>query len=210
MFWRRIPLRLIRAVVDEALDVLSVEFEGLYARVGRPSVRPEELISALLLQGFFSIRSECELMEHLDYNLIFPGYVGLAVEASVWDATRSRKHRDRLLEAELPRKLLSAVLSQPRVAALMSGDHFPVDGTLIQAWASQKSFKLKNAASTDDGPTGESPDKQSPLRRNSTRSRTFAVRSKAARPMPTPPTSMLGERANPTIPPSSWLMLDMC
>ena len=130
MFWRRIPLRLIRAVVDEALDVLSVEFEGLYARVGRPSVRPEELISALLLQGFFSIRSECELMEHLDYNLIFPGYVGLAVDASVWDATRSPKDRDRLLDAELPRKLLSAVLSQPRVAALMLDDHFPVDGTL--------------------------------------------------------------------------------
>jgi transposase len=145
------PLRLIRAVVDEALDVLSADFERLYARVGRPSVPPENLIRALLLQAFFSIRSERQLMEQLDYNLLFRWFIGLAVDAPVWDATTFSKNRDRLLDADITRKLLAAVLSQPRVAALMSDEHFSVDGTLIQAWASHKSFKPKDDLGGDSG-----------------------------------------------------------
>lgn len=111
------PLRLIRAVVDEALEALSAEFEVLYARVGRSSVAPEKLIRALLLQAFFSIRSERQLMQQLDYNLLFRWFVGLSMDAPVWDATTFSKNRDRLLEADITRKLLAAVLAQPRVAA---------------------------------------------------------------------------------------------
>ena len=135
------PLRLIRAVVDEALDVLSAEFEGLYARVGRPGIAPEKLLRALLLQAFYSIRSERQLMEQLDYNLLFRWFVGLSLDAAVWDASSFSKNRDRLLDGDIAQKLLAAVVSQPRVRALMSDEHFSVDGTLIQAWAAHKSFQ---------------------------------------------------------------------
>lgn len=145
------PLRLIRAVVDEALEALATEFEALYARMGRPSVPPEKLIRALLLQAFFSIRSERQLMQQLDYNLLFRWFVGLSMDAPIWDATTFSKNRERLLDAEITRKLLAAVLAQPRVAALMSDEHFSVDGTLIQAWASHKSFKPKDTSTHDHG-----------------------------------------------------------
>ena len=146
------PLRLIRAVVDEALDVLSPEFDRLYARVGRPGIAPEKLLRALLLQAFYSVRSERQLMEQIGYNLLFRWFVGLAMDAPVWDATTFSKNRDRLLDGNVAQRLLAAVVAQPRVRALMSDEHFSVDGTLIQAWASHKSFQPKPGAGDGDAP----------------------------------------------------------
>jgi transposase len=151
------PLRLIRAVVDEALDVLSLEFEGLYARHGRPSIAPEKLLRASLLQAFYSIRSERQLMEQLDYNLLFRWFVGLAMDAPIWDASTFSKNRERLLAGDVAQKLLGAVVAQPRVKALMSHEHFSVDGTLIQAWASHKSFQPKSDPDDPAPPTGPNP-----------------------------------------------------
>ena len=151
------PLRRIRAVVDEALDVLSPDFDGMYAQAGRPSIAPETLLRALLLQAFYSVRSERQLMEQLDYNLLFRWFVGLSMDAPVWDASTFSKNRDRFLEGDVAQRLLTAILDQPRVRALMSDAHFSVDGTLIQAWASHKSFKPKPAAGSNDldgGPPG--------------------------------------------------------
>lgn len=139
----RHPLRLIRAVVDEALDVLSPAFDAMYSQIGRPSIAPEKLLRALLLQAFFSVRSERQLMEQLDCNLLFRWFVGLAADAPVWDASTFAKNRDRLLAGETAQALLATVVAQPRVRALMSDEHFTVDGTLIQAWASHKSFQPK-------------------------------------------------------------------
>jgi hypothetical protein len=150
------PLRTIRAVVDEALEVLSAEFERLYSRVGRPSIPPEKLLRALLLQAFYGIRSERQLMEQLNYNMLFRWFVGLSMDAAVWDATTFSKNRDRLLEGSVAQRLLAAVTTQSRVAALMSDEHFSVDGTLIQAWASHKSFQPK--APDDDAPPPAGPD----------------------------------------------------
>jgi len=154
------PLRAIRALVDEALEVLSPEFERLYSKVGRPSIPPEKLLRALLLQAFFTIRSERQLMEQLDYNLLFRWFVGLPMDAAVWDATVFTKNRDRLLEGEVADKFMAAVLNQERVRRLLSHDHFSVDGTLIEAWASMKSFRPKEASCREDrdsGPDGASP-----------------------------------------------------
>jgi transposase len=146
------PLRAIRAIVDEALEVLSAEFEGLYARVGRPSIAPEKLLRSLLLQAFYSIRSERQLMEQLDYNLLFRWFVGLSMDAAVWDVTVFTKNRERLLAGDVATKFLAAVLGQPRVAALLSDEHFSVDGTLIEAWASMKSFRAKDGSGPPPGP----------------------------------------------------------
>ena len=146
------PLRAIRAIVDEALEVLSADFEGLYARVGRPSVAPEKLLRALLLQAFYSIRSERQLMEQLDYNLLFRWFVGLSMDAAVWDVTVFTKNRERLQAGDVAAKFLAAVLAQPRVRALLSDEHFSVDGTLIEAWASMKSFRPKDGGGTPPGP----------------------------------------------------------
>jgi transposase len=145
------PLRPIRSIVDEALEVLSGDFEQLYSKTGRPSIPPEKLLRALLLQAFYSIRSERQLMEQLDYNLLFRWFVGLAMDAPVWDPTVFTKNRDRLLEGDVAAKFLNAVLGQARVKALLSDDHFSVDGTLIEAWASIKSFRPKDGS---DGPPG--------------------------------------------------------
>jgi transposase len=138
------PLRPIRTVVDEALADLSPEFERLYAPIGRPSIPPEKLLRALVLQTFFSIRSERQLMEQLDYNLLFRWFVGLGIDDPVWDVTVFTKNRDRLLEGDIAAKFFQAVLSQPRIKVLLSDEHFSVDGTLIEAWASMKSFKPNN------------------------------------------------------------------
>ena len=148
------PLRRIRAVVDEALDVLSPDFDGMYAQAGRPSIAPEKLLRALLLQAFYSVRSERQLIEQLDYNLLFRWFVGLSMDAPVWDASTFSKNRDRFLEGDVAQRLLTAILDQPRVRALMSDEHFSVDGTLIQAWASHKSFRPKPAAGPDGTPGG--------------------------------------------------------
>lgn len=146
------PLRAIRAIVDEALEVLSPAFERLYSKLGRPSIAPEKLLRALLLQAFYSVRSERQLMEQLDYNLLFRWFVGLSMDAPVWDPTVFSKNRDRLIEGEIAAKFLAAVLAQPRVKTLLSDEHFSVDGTLIDAWASMKSFRPKGEKGDDDAP----------------------------------------------------------
>ena len=151
------PLRPIRMIVDEALEVLSPQFEGLYAKTGRPSVAPEKLLRALLLQAFYSVRSERQLMEQLDYNLLFRWFVGLTMDALVWDVTVFTKNRERLVDGDIAAQFMAAVLSQPRVKALLSDEHFSVDGTLIEAWASMKSFRPKDGGGSppDPGRNGE-------------------------------------------------------
>jgi transposase len=146
------PLRAIRAIVDEALEVMSPEFEGLYAKVGRPSIPPEKLLRALLLQAFYSIRSERQLMEQLDYNLLFRWFAGLSMDTAIWDATVFTKNRDRLLDGDVATKFLTTVLAQPKVKGLLSDEHFSVDGTLIEAWASMKSFKPKDGSGEPPSP----------------------------------------------------------
>ena len=128
------PLRPIQKIVDEALSALTAEFEKLYAKSGRPSIPPEKLLRALLLQAFYSVRSERQLMEQLGYNLLFRWFVGLSLDAAVWDVTVFTKNRDRLIDGDIARRFMTAVLNQERVKALLSADHFSVDGTLIEAW----------------------------------------------------------------------------
>jgi transposase len=140
------PLRAIRGVVNEALAALSGEFWALYSRSGRPSIPPEKLLRAMLLQAFYSIRSERQLMERLEFDLLFRWFVGIGIDDAAWDHSTFSKNRERLLEGDIAAKLLSAVLSQPRVKRLLSTDHFSVDGTLIEAWASMKSFRPKEGS----------------------------------------------------------------
>lgn len=146
------PLRPIRAIVDEVLEVLSADLDGLYSKTGRPSIAPEKLLRGLLLQAFYSIRSERQLMEQLDYNLLFRWFVGLSVDATIWDVTVFTKNRDRLLEGKVATKILSAVVAQARRRDLLSDEHFSVDGTLIEAWASIKSFRPKDGSGEPPGP----------------------------------------------------------
>jgi transposase len=144
------PLRVIRAIVNEALSALERDFAAVYSPIGRPSVPPEKLLRAMLLQGFYSIRSERQLMERLEYDLLFRWFVGIGVDDAAWDHSSFSTNRDRLLEGDIAAKFLAAVLAQPRVKKLLSSDHFSVDGTLIEAWASMKSFKPRDRA--DDPP----------------------------------------------------------
>ena len=146
------PLRPIREIVDRALEALSARFEALYSHTGRPSIPPEKLLRALLLQAFYSVRSERQLMEQLEYNLLFRWFVGLSMDAPVWDATTFSKNRDRLLDGDIAREFMAAVLNQPEVRQLLSKEHFSVDGTLIEAWASMKSFRPKDGSG--EPPTG--------------------------------------------------------
>jgi transposase len=139
------PLRTILPLVDMAPADLSPEFARLYAPIGRPSIPPEKLLRALLLQAFYSIRSERQLMEQLDCNLLFRWFVGLGIEDPVWDVTVFTKNRDRLLDGDVAARFFRAVLRQPQVGALLSDEHFTVDGTLIEAWASMKSFRPKDS-----------------------------------------------------------------
>jgi len=148
------PLRAIRTLVNEVLGVLDGEFAKLYADSGRPSIAPERLLRALLLQAFYTIRSERQLMEQIDYNLLYRWFVGLGVDEPVWVATVFTKNRDRLLEAEVARKFLVALLNHKQVRHLLSDEHFSVDGTQIQAWASMKSFKLKQPPGNGGGGGG--------------------------------------------------------
>jgi transposase len=137
------PLRAIRAMVDEVLAQLSRRFDTMYARLGRPSIAPEKLLRAQLLQMLYSIRSERLLMEEMDYNLLFRWFVGLNADDAVWDATVFSKNRDRLLEADVAQEFLARVVEQARTKGLTSDEHFTVDGTLLEAWASVKSFQPK-------------------------------------------------------------------
>src|SRR5207245_7334075 len=138
------PLRSLRAMTDEALQQLQPRFNKLYAKTGRPSIAPEKLLRALLLQALYSVRSERMLMEQLDYNLLFRWFVGLNIDDPVWDATVFTKNRERLLRAAIAQSFFAEVLVQARRRGLLSTEHFTVDGTLIEAWASHKSFKRKD------------------------------------------------------------------
>jgi transposase len=144
------PLRQIRELVREVLKDLSHTFGKLYASEGRPSIPPEQLLSALLLQAFYSIRSERQLMEQLDYNLLFRWFVGLSPDDRVWDPTTFTKNRERLQNGDVFQKFMTKLLNLSQVKPLLSNEHFSVDGTLIEAWASQKSFRRKDG-SDDDG-----------------------------------------------------------
>ena len=155
------PLRKIRQVVNDALASLDAEFDALYTDFGRPSIPPERLIRASLLQILFSVRSERQLMEQMDYNLMFRWFVGLGIDDPVWVPTVFTKNRDRLLSTEMSRKVMAAILAHREVAPLLSDEHFSVDGTLVKAWASMKSFQPKadTAPPDDEGPGGQlSPD----------------------------------------------------
>jgi transposase len=151
------PLRAIRVLVEEVLGAMSGKIGALYSHTGRPSIPPEQLLKALLLQAFFTVRSERQLMEQIDYNLLFRWFVGLALDDGVWDASTFSKNRDRLLAADVAQEFLTTLLSRPQVKGLLSSDHFSVDGTLLKAWASMKSFRPKDGGGNppDDGRNGE-------------------------------------------------------
>lgn len=145
------PLRAILEIANAALADLTKEFEALYSGLGRPSIPPEKLLRAMLLQAFYGIRSERQLMERMEFDLLFRWFAGLGVDDPAWDHSTFSKNRDRLLGGEIAAKFFRAVLAQPRVKRLLSSDHFSVDGTLIEAWASIKSFRRKDGGDGDKG-----------------------------------------------------------
>ena len=146
------PLRVIRTLADQALASLDDRFAALYSENGRPSIPPEQLLRALLLQAFYTIRSERQLMEQPNDNLLFRWFVGLSVDDPVWVPTVFSKNRDRLLEGDIAAAFMSAVLTLPQVTGLLSDEHFSVDGTLIKAWASMKSFRRKDGQDEPPAP----------------------------------------------------------
>ena len=151
------PLRHIRELVNAALARLDERFAGLYAREGRPSIAPERLMRASLLQLFYSIRSERQLMERMEFDLLFRWFTGLGIDDPVWDHSVFSKNRDRLLTTEIAKEFLAALLADPKVRRLLSHEHFSVDGTLLKAWASMKSFQAKDGGDNrpGDGRNGE-------------------------------------------------------
>ncbi len=146
------PLRAIRPLVNAALQRLSPQFDKIYAPGGRNSIAPERLLRALLLQALFSVRSERQLMEQITYNMMFRWFVGLSMDAPVWDVTVFTKNRERLLRGDIARGFLAAILVDPQVKPLLSDEHFSVDGTLIEAWASMKSFRPKDGSGEPPAP----------------------------------------------------------
>ena len=163
------PLRAIRAMTDAALDGMSRKLDELYARTGRPSIPPEYLLRALVLQVLFSVRSERLLMEQLEYNLLFRWFVGLQMDDRVWDVTVFTKNRDRLLAGEVAERFFAEVVAQARAAGLLSDEHFTVDGTLLEAWAGQKSFKPRDGSG---GGRGQERDFHGERRKNDTHAST--------------------------------------
>ena len=148
------PLRAIREITNGALSELSADFEAMYVPLGRPSIPPEKLLRASLLQAFYSVRSERQLMERLEFDLLFRWFVGLGIDDPVWDHSVFSKNRDRLLAGEIAAKFMAAVLAQPKVKQLLSSDHFSVDGTLVEAWASMKSLKPRDGSGGNEPPAG--------------------------------------------------------
>ena len=138
------PLRAIRRITDRALDRLSPQFGALYVNFGRPSIPPEQLLRALLLQALYTIRSERQLMEQLDYNLLFRWFVGLGMDDAVWSPSTFSKNRDRLLDGDIAAAFFDAILIHADTERLLSDEHFTVDGTLLESWASQKSFRPRD------------------------------------------------------------------
>jgi transposase len=176
------PLRPIRLMVDEVLKALSPDFNGLYSAFGRPSIPPEKLLRALLLQVLYTVRSERMLMEQLEYNLLFRWFVGLNMDEAVWVPTVFTKNRDRLLEGDVAEKFFQLVLTQARMADLLSDEHFSVDGTLIEAWASHKSFQRKDRpAPPADDPGNPTVDFHGEKRSNETHESTTDPDARLAR-----------------------------
>jgi transposase len=176
------PLRQIRPMVDQALKALSPAFSRLYSAFGRPSIPPEKLLRALLLQVLYTVRSERMLMEQLEYNLLFRWFVGLNMDEAVWVPTVFSKNRDRLLEGDIAEKFFERVLTQARVAHLLSDEHFSVDGTLIEAWASHKSFQRKDQpAPPPDDPGNPTVDFHGEKRSNQTHESTTDPDARLAR-----------------------------
>jgi len=149
------PLRAMRRLTDAALAELDARFSALYERIGRPSIQPERLLRASLLQLLYSIRSERQLVERLEFDMLFRWFVGLSLDEKVFDASTFSKNRDRLLTHEIAQEFLSSLIGLPEVKRLMSAEHFSVDGTMLKAWASMKSFRPKGAS---DGGPGNGPD----------------------------------------------------
>ncbi len=145
------PLRIIRGIVNDVLEGLSADFDAAYSSMGRPSIPPEQLLRSLLLQAFYSIRSERQLVEQLDFNLLFRWFVGLGIDDPVWSSSTYAKNRDRFLETDISAKLLNGVVTHKKVRRLLSRDHFSVDGTMVEAWASMKSFKPKDSGDAGSG-----------------------------------------------------------
>jgi transposase len=164
------PLRAVRVMVDQALKALSESFKDLYSATGRPSIAPEKLLRALLLQILYTVRSERMLMEQLEYNLLFRWFVGLDMDEAVWVPTVFTKNRDRLLEGDIAKKFFALILEQAGQAGLLSDEHFSVDGTLIEAWASHKSFQRKDQSEppSKDDPGNPSVDFHGEKRSNQT------------------------------------------
>ena len=177
------PLRAIRGMTDEVLKGLSAKFNELYSATGRPSIAPEKLLRALLLQILYTVRSERLLMEQLQYNLLFRWFVGLNMEEPVWVATVFTKNRERLLEGEIAGLFFAGVLAQARAADLLSDEHFSVDGTLIEAWASQKSFQRKEQSEKPpvDDPGNPTVDFHGERRSNDTHESTTDADARLAR-----------------------------
>ena len=183
------PLRAIRAMAEAALGELGPRFDAVYATNGRPSIPPEKLLRALLLQVLYTVRSERLLMEQLDYNLLFRWFVGLNVDEPVWDPTVFSKNRERLLEGEIADGFFAAVVEQARAQGLLSDEHITVDGTLIEAWAGHKSFKRKaedgpSAPPADDDPGNPSVDFHGEQRRNDTHQSSTDPQARLARKGP--------------------------
>jgi len=165
------PLRPIRKMVDEALKKLSPRFSRLYSRYGRPSIPPEQLMRALLLQVLYTIRSERQLMEQLQFNILFRWFVGLGMDAPLWDVTVFSKNRDRLLRGDIAGAFFREIVEQARRQGLVSEEHFSVDGTILEAWASQKSFQKKGddtKAPSDDDPSNPMVNFRGERRKNDT------------------------------------------
>jgi transposase len=163
------PLRAIRRMTDGIFERLSPQFDRLYSTIGRPSIPPEKLLRALLLQGFYTVRSERLLMEQLQYNLLFRWFVGLSMDDPVWDATTFTKNRDRLLEGEVADAFFREVLAEAEGAGLVSDEHFTVDGTLLEAWASHKSFRRRDTPrDTPDDPGNPTINFRGEARKNAT------------------------------------------
>jgi transposase len=177
------PLRAIRAMIDVALRNMGPQFEAMYARVGRPSIAPEKLLRALLLQVLYTVRSERMLMEQLNYNLLFRWFVGMNIDDAVWDVTVFTKNRERLLAADVAKSLFAEVLAQARSRELLSSEHFTVDGTLIEAWASHKSFKRKDGSDQQppDDPGNPTVDFHGEQRSNATHQSTTDPEARLAR-----------------------------
>jgi transposase len=182
------PLRAVRVMVDAALSALGPRFDAIYAAKGRPSIAPEKLLRALLLQVLYTVRSERLLMEQLEYNLLFRWFVGLNLDEPVWDATVFSKNRERLLEGGIAEGFFAAVVGQARGQGLLSDEHFTVDGTLIEAWAGHKSFKRKDQREAkppaDDDPGNPSIDFHGEQRRNDTHQSTTDPEALLARKGP--------------------------